>query len=571
MWCKNCNRETLQNTCEICGSTTESDIPYEIFWCTDCKVPLVKCVNSIDKAVCPLCNHETKYLSADIRPVFPEERLLVEILLGKPLEFLHSSVWASDNRYYIDGTPVTIALSTYHKHSPEKVRVLIEEHRQHNNYQFFNHYIELFLDANKTHFDYIRDETFTFINSTAEQYSHECIVISFSGGKDSTVTADLAVRALADPSLVHVFGNTTLEFPLTIEYIQRFRKDNPKTILKTAQNREQDFYSVCEDIGPPARMLRWCCSMFKTGPITRTLNSLFKEKNILTFYGIRKCESVSRSKYNRIEDNTELVKIQKQKVASPIFFWKDIDIWLYILSENLDFNDAYRLGYDRVGCWCCPNNNERAQFLSQIYMPDQSSKWRDFLITFSRRIGKSDAEEYVDSGKWKARQGGNGVASSEDIKIHFTNCTSEENAKVYELNRPMDQALIGLFVPFGNIATELGRKLINETIIIDNKTNVPILSIQPFSHDGYVFSVKVKTMNVSKHDDLQRMVGYQVRKYNACRKCLKCESLCRAGAISLVGDAYSINPKKCVHCKICVTAKYLDGGCTMAKYLRTKE
>ena len=39
-------------------------------------------------------------------------------------------------------------------------------------------------------------------------------------------------------------------------------------------------------------MLRWCCSMFKTGPITRVLNNLYKDKQVLTFYGIRKCESV---------------------------------------------------------------------------------------------------------------------------------------------------------------------------------------------------------------------------------------------------------------------------------------
>lgn len=112
--------------------------------------------------------------------------------------------------------------------------------------------------------------------------------------------------------------------------------------------------------------------MFKTGPITRIINKLYRDTRILTFYGIRKSESVSRSKYNRIEDDAESVKIQQQTVASPIFFWKDIDIWLYILAEKIDFNEAYRLGYDRVGCWCCPNNNQRAQFLSRIYMPEQS-------------------------------------------------------------------------------------------------------------------------------------------------------------------------------------------------------
>ena len=128
-----------------------------------------------------------------------------------------------------------------------------------------------------------------------------------------------------------------------------------------------------------------------------------------------------------------------------------------------------------------------------------------------------------------------------------------------------------MFTPFGRIAPELGRKLINETIVVDIKTNVPIISIQPFSQDGFEYAVKVKTMNVAKHDDLQRMIGYQIKKFNACRKCLKCESLCRFGAISIIGDAYYINDKKCKRCKMCVTAKYLDGGCLMDRYLKTKD
>ena len=88
------------------------------------------------------------------------------------------------------------------------------------------------------------------------------------------------------------------------------------------------------------------------------------------------------------------------------------------------------MGYDRVGYWYLPNNNIRAEFLSQIYMPEQYEKWHSFLIDFAKRIGKPDPEEYINSGKWKARQGGNGVEAAYDVKIKFTNCTTEENAKV---------------------------------------------------------------------------------------------------------------------------------------------
>lgn len=571
MWCKNCNIETNENICPICGEITANDIPVGVYWCDGCKIPIIQSVNQADKGICPICGKKTKYLSADIRPVFPEERLLLELLLGKePNVYIEESVWSANSRYYIDGESVAISSKTFQTADADYLIKQIEKYKHENSYKAFNRHTSNFILANKSRLDYLKDEAFEFVRKTASKFDEEKIVLSFSGGKDSTVTADVVVKALSNPSLVHIFGNTTLEFPSTVAYAERYRKNHPQAIFLTAKNEEQVFYDVCEDIGPPARMMRWCCSMFKTGPITRVINSLYRNQQILTFYGIRKSESVSRSKYNRVEDDAESVKIQQQTVASPIFFWKDIDIWLYMLSENVDFNDAYRLGYDRVGCWCCPNNNQRAQFLSRIYMPEQSKKWRNFLIDFAKKIGKEDAEVYVDTGKWKARQGGNGLRAAGDVKIKFTNCTTEEHAKIYRLVRPFDDELVGMFVPFGRVAPELGKKLLHEVIVLDSRTNVPILSIQPFSQDDYEYAVKIRTMNVQDHDDLQRMVGYQIRKYNACRKCLKCESICRAGAISISEDGYYIDPEKCVHCKMCMTAKYLDGGCTMDKYLRTK-
>lgn len=571
MWCKNCNIETNDAICPVCGEETIEDLPVEIYWCNHCKVPIIQTTNQADKGICPVCGEKTKYMSADLRPVFPEERLLIELLLGKkPHEYIDKSVWAANSRYYIDGKSVALSSKLFQTADTDVLGEELAKYQSSNSYDAFEGYIAKFVEANKSRLHYLKDEAFEFVRKSAAKFDEERIVVSFSGGKDSTVTADVVIKALSNPSLVHIFGNTTLEFPYTVEYAERYRDNHPQAIFQIAKNEEQVFMDVCEDIGPPARMMRWCCSMFKTGPITRVINSLYRNQQILTFYGIRKSESVSRSKYNRIEDDAESVKIQQQTVASPIFFWKDIDIWLYMMAEEVDFNYAYRLGYDRVGCWCCPNNNQRAQFLSRIYMPVQSKKWRDFLIEFAKRIGKEDYEVYVDSGKWKARQGGNGLQAAGDVKLRFTNCTAEEHAKIYRLVRPFDEDLIGMFVPFGRVAPELGNKLLREVLILDVKSNVPILSIQPFSQDGYDYAVKIKTMNVASHDDLQRMAGYQVRKFNACRKCLKCESICRAGAISIIGDTYFINPDKCVHCKMCVTAKYLDGGCTMDKYLRTK-
>ena len=217
------------------------------------------------------------------------------------------------------------------------------------------------------------------------------------------------------------------------------------------------------------------------------------------------------------------------------------------------------------------SQREKLSLKNEIIMPEQSKKWRDYLIGFAKRIGKPDPEVYVDDGKWKARQGGNGLAAAEDVKIRYTNCTAEDHAKIYKINKPVTDEFFNLFVPFGKVSKELGRKLLHEVMVLDVRTNVPILSIQPFTQDGFDYAVKIRTMNVVDHEALQRMASYQVRKYNACRKCLKCESVCPFGAITITQGSYKINEMICRHCKKCVSAKYLDGGCLMDRFLKSKE
>lgn len=566
---ENTNQSATKNERLKCHTFYKDFSTSVVFLCPDCNVPVIQEKNE-NGNFCPECKSKLTYLASDLRPVYPKERLLFELIKKVPLKYIDDSVWCSNNKYYINGKVQNLSNTELEKADIEEIIDGLEKYKTQNEKNNFDFYIRKFCKVNKNRLDEITDEAFSFVKEVADSVNNENLVISFSGGKDSTVTADIVIKALSNPSIVHIFGNTTLEFETTLEYAERYKKNHPYAIFMTAKNEDQTFIKVAEDIGPPARMMRWCCSMFKTGPISRIQNNLFGTERITTFYGIRKVESVSRSKYNRIQKGGEDVKIQKQTVASPIFYWKDCDIWLYLTSNDVDFNDAYKLGYDRVGCWCCPNNSSRAQFLSQIYMKDKYKVWREFLISFAKRVGKPDPEVYVDSGKWKARQGGNGLKSSEDVKIKFTNCTTEEHAKIYRINKKCDESFTNLFVPFGKISKELGQKIINETLVLDVKTNVPIISIQPFTKDDLDFSVKVKTMNVSDHEDLQRRIGYQVRKFNSCRQCLKCEALCTKGAISIIGNSYFIDEKKCIHCKMCVSQKYLTGGCMMDKYLKTK-
>jgi phosphoadenosine phosphosulfate reductase len=241
MWCKIVTGKQVAMSANLCGGTTEQDIPVVIYWCATCKTPIIKSADRLDKAICPLCGENTTYLSSDLRPVFPEERLLLEILLEKPLVYINRTVWAENNRFYIDGESTSIPSSVYKKHSVEYILEELEKHKVQNSYDYFNRSIEKFISANAERLSYIFTEATEFIRNTAAEYPDENIVISFSGGKDSTVTADLSVRALSNPSLVHIFGDTTLEFPLTIEYQNALDKIILRRYSKQQRIRNRTF------------------------------------------------------------------------------------------------------------------------------------------------------------------------------------------------------------------------------------------------------------------------------------------------------------------------------------------
>ena len=49
MWCRNCNIETKESICPICGAATIEDTPVEVLWCSNCRVPVLKELSQTDK------------------------------------------------------------------------------------------------------------------------------------------------------------------------------------------------------------------------------------------------------------------------------------------------------------------------------------------------------------------------------------------------------------------------------------------------------------------------------------------------------------------------------------------
>lgn len=538
-----------------------------LYWCSKCNVPMYE-------EYCPECGSKGEYIATDIRPVFPEEKVLLALLLDKedPLCFENSSVWNNTNYYFIDGERLQVSIKEFNSKSLEAIKVIKKKYDTYISdidYTKFDAIIQKFIEVNQDRYNVITDEAISFVQGYKDRYSLQDMFVSFSGGKDSTVTSDIVRRAFSSNKVYHIFGDTTLEFPLTEEYRKRFAREHR---LLLAKNYEKNFEDLCEQIGPPSRVMRWCCTVFKTGAITQTITSAFKNKtNILSFQGIRHNESSSRSKYDK---ESKSPKITKQTVVAPIIEWTDFDVWLYILTTGIDFNESYRLGYSRVGCWCCPNNGAWSEFLSKVHMYDQYVHWREILVNFAKKIDKPDPEEYIDQGGWKARQGGNGIEIAERSVISYEPCATESNAYNYELQRPITPEFYELFKPFGYIDTQLGNERLGEVYVLDKKGKV-VLVLQ-----GRIGSTKLKV--TIKNERLagaanlkvaEGKVQCQLTKYQMCIGCKACESVCKHNAVRIkeLDDgtlSYKIDNEKCTRCTECVN--HFSAGCYVRKVLTIK-
>lgn len=558
-----------------------------IYWCKKHRIPIFEkkcacCERDYELDGTRFDSDTFKYIGTDIRPVFPEEQLLVGITLDKtnPTALMDKSVWHNGHSYIVDGEKVRLSIDELNSLSLEEIKEiknLIEQYIYLNDendeeafnskvdYSIFNQVISDFVYANKVRFSQIEKEAIEHIQMWADKYDKKSRFVSFSGGKDSTVVSSLVVDAIGSNEVLHIFGDTTLEFLTTEKYKERLKKTIRPAYFRTAKNRTKNFEALCSVYGPPSRVMRWCCTVFKTGAITDSMNKTFKNQtSVLSFQGIRKYESVSRSKYDRDSDSS---KIAKQKTVLPIFEWTDFDVWLYILTKKIDFNQAYRLGYSRVGCWCCPNNGSWSEFLSKIYMYDKYIHWREVLIDYARQVGKPDPEEYVDSGNWKARQGGNGLEASKTSILSYEPCAVENDTYNYELQQPINEQLYELFKPFGNLNFTLGNRLAGEVYVVDRIGN-PVLILK-----GRIGTTNFKVTIKDKKNITEGKINCQITKFQMCCACRACESVCRMNAIKITEDSngevpYHIDETKCVHCGECIN--HFNGGCYMRKVLTIK-
>jgi len=205
-------------------------------------------------------------------------------------------------------------------------------------------------------------EMFRLYEAGALRMSPDGYYLAFSGGKDSCVIKQLAIEA--GVKFRPVYNNTTIDPPELIRYIRKHHADVAWNNHRTPMLRRL----VENPNGPPTRLARWCCEVYKEQG----------GKGCLRVIGVRIAESERRARLWK--------EFQPHRtdgaILAPIVYWTDEDVWAFIRSRNLPYCELYDQGFKRLGCVGCPMAGPAGQRKEFARWPGYERAWKKAIFLF---------------------------------------------------------------------------------------------------------------------------------------------------------------------------------------------
>lgn len=212
-------------------------------------------------------------------------------------------------------------------------------------------------------------------------------VVTYSGGKDSTMTLQLVLETIAQnpKKEVHVlYADTRVEPPPVVDHARRLlekigewaKKYNLPVVLNTLYPELKDSFFVLllgKGYLPPTRWFRWCTERLKVRPIKKYIKGIIETYGrCVVLLGLRAKESVNRDKRLKSRGYSKWMPFEGLKGATiyaPILELSTEDVWKYLLQNQPPWGaDNYLLralytagntscslfcGGIRFGCWVC--------------------------------------------------------------------------------------------------------------------------------------------------------------------------------------------------------------------------
>lgn len=231
------------------------------------------------------------------------------------------------------------------------------------------------------------------------QHYGKPLVICISGGKDSSVITELAIRAGIPAEFMH--SHTTADAPETVRFVRsefkRLEELGYQCTLNmpTYKGKRVSMWSLIpQKLMPPTRCVRYCCSVLKEGGGSGRF--------IAT--GVRWAESVSRKNnrgvFERLGSSTknklilnndndekrmlfENCRLKAKLVVNPIIDWQNDDVYDFLGDAKCQMNPLYGEGQCRVGCVGCPMAGKKVREAGFLRWPKYKNL---YLLAFENML-----------------------------------------------------------------------------------------------------------------------------------------------------------------------------------------
>lgn len=394
-----------------------------------------------------------------MKPIFKEEKEFLEKQLGLELP---NDCWRDGKTIYLNADTKTKILTF--RIEDKKIIIKLNKLKEVLK-EFKSKSIDEEIQENNSRLDELLKESINKTIECIQEYESSNFRVGDSSGKDSLVCMYVFQKAMnkLNKSEYDVdFFNTTNDTADTYKQTKKNIRNvcNHQLQVKLGRNPTKDeldkhynekskewihnpnkgwhrWLKEDKNYYLPSIMVRNCCSTYKEDRIKKILD---KKADYVLFLGMRKHESTKRSFYDWYLNDAfdymyKTTGLSKYKLNMPrnwvkflpIVNWTDKDIWLFILREKLEFNYMYRLGFNRVGCLCCPYATDYVDLLIEHNYPYLWNRWCKIVeINYDTYNVKSrlkwSKEEYVQQGKWKQ--------ASSKTQEYITKKPTEERVKI---------------------------------------------------------------------------------------------------------------------------------------------
>lgn len=179
----------------------------------------------------------------------------------------------------------------------------------------------------------------------------DCVVLSFSGGKDSTAALLWVAENFRHLPVYPVWADTGWEHPGLEEWNRRIVRQIGYDLV-IVRNRMTFHDMVRRYGGFPHPSCRECTNRLKKEPIRKYIRSL-PHTNIIIVYGLRAEESQSRSVMESFRINPNLTtRTRTVYDLLPIHHWLEQQVKDYVLAHGLPLHPIYSY-LSRLSCRLC--------------------------------------------------------------------------------------------------------------------------------------------------------------------------------------------------------------------------